>query len=81
MKTTTNFLWGFLVGSLLGAGVAILTAPQAGEDFRNQIRDGYTRIQVEVKKASQQKRSEMEEQLAALREPRRPAEDSPELNA
>ncbi len=72
MRNATNFLTGFLVGSVLAAGVAILLAPQAGEDLRNQIRDGCERIQNEVKKASEQKRIEMEQQLAELREPRRP---------
>ena len=72
MRNATNFLWGFLAGSVLAAGVTIIMAPQAGEDFRNQIKDGYMRIQDEVKKASEQKRVEMEQQLSSLREPRRP---------
>jgi len=52
--------------------VAILLAPQAGEDLRNQIQEGFQRIKDEVNQASEQKRAEMEQQLATLREPRRP---------
>jgi gas vesicle protein len=72
MKNATRFLTGFLIGGVLSAGVAILLAPQAGEDLRNQIQEGFQRIKDEVNQASEQKRAEMEQQLATLREPRRP---------
>jgi len=34
-----SFLSGFLMGGLIGAGVALLMAPQSGEETRKLIRD------------------------------------------
>ena len=34
-----TFLAGFLVGGLVGAGVALLLAPQSGEETRTLIKD------------------------------------------
>ena len=72
MKNVSNFLTGFLVGSVLAAGVAILLAPQAGEDLRNQIQVRCQQIKDEVNQASLQKRADLEQELATLREPRKP---------
>ena len=72
MKNAANFFTGFLVGGVLAAGAAILMAPKSGEDLRVQIQEGIQRVKDEVNQASQQKRAEMEQQLASLREPRKP---------
>lgn len=71
MNSASKFFWGFLFGGVLGAGVAILAAPQSGEDLRTQIREGYQKLVDEMNNASQQKRAEMEAQLSALKKPRR----------
>lgn len=34
-----SFLAGFLIGGLIGAGVALLMAPQSGEETREMIKD------------------------------------------
>jgi gas vesicle protein len=49
MKTFFNLTIGFFVGSLVGAVVALLNAPQSGEETRAQIRDevAETRLRVE----------------------------------
>lgn len=34
-----NWLYAFIGGAIIGAGVAILFAPEKGEDLRNRIKD------------------------------------------
>jgi gas vesicle protein len=67
---TSNFLIGAILGSLIGAGLAIMTAPASGEELREQIQDRAQRLQIEVKNAAATRRAEMEQQLSALRTPR-----------
>lgn len=35
----TNLIAAFLGGAIVGAGAALLFAPEKGEDLRNQIKD------------------------------------------
>ena len=39
MNNNLNWLYAFLGGAILGAGIAILFAPEKGEDLRNRIKD------------------------------------------
>lgn len=39
VKNERSVLLPFLVGSLVGAGIAILAAPKAGKDLRKDIKD------------------------------------------
>ena len=72
MRTFLRFLTGFMVGSLFGTSLALLLAPSSGEELRLNIQEEAQRIKGEVKKASEEKRKEMEGQLASLRKPRKP---------
>ena len=72
MKSTTNFLTGFLLGSVVAAAVGLLLTPASGEDNRSGIKNWAERVREEVIGASEQKRIELEQQLSMLREPRRP---------
>jgi gas vesicle protein len=67
-----RFLEGFLLGGILGAGLVLLLAPSTGEQFRGQIQGEVNRLRVEVEKAASERRAELEQQLAALRAPRKP---------
>jgi gas vesicle protein len=73
MKKAISFLSGAILGAMVGAAVAILLAPTSGDMLQQQIRGRIESIQGEVRQASQERRKELEEQLASLRTPR-PAE-------
>lgn len=66
-----RFLEGFVIGGLVGMAVATLFAPTSGEDLRHRIQDEAERVKFEVNRAAAQRRMEMEQQLAALRSPKK----------
>ncbi len=73
MKRFFSFFSGALMGGLVGAVVAILLAPYAGDELRAQIRSRAISMQDDVRSAAQTKRAELESQLASLRAPKPPA--------
>ncbi len=70
MNKFINFVAGATIGALAGATVAILLAPVSGEELQAQIKAQVEQIQLEVKTAASERRTELEEQLSTLREPR-----------
>ena len=62
-----KFLGGLVLGSLVGASVALLLAPSSGAELRAQIQNEIERVQAEVNQAAADRRIELEQQLAALR--------------
>lgn len=70
MNKFVNFVAGAAIGGLIGATTAILMAPISGEELQAQIKDQVEQIQLEVKTAASDRRAELEDQLASLREPR-----------
>jgi len=73
MNKFFNFIAGATLGALVGASVAILLAPTSGDELQAQIKAQVEQIQLEVKTAASNRRSELENQLSTLREPRPPA--------
>ena len=73
MSKFFNFIAGATLGALVGASVAVLLAPTSGEELQAQIKSQVDQIQLEVKTAASNRRSELENQLSNLREPRPPA--------
>lgn len=71
MRKFLSFLVGAILGGLVGATVSILLAPASGSDLRGQLRDRALKIQEEVKAAAAARRVELEQQLVALRAPRK----------
>ena len=70
MNKLINFVTGAALGGLIGAAVAILMAPVSGEELQAQLKAQVEQIQLEVKAAASERRTELEEQLASLRQPR-----------
>ena len=73
MRGLMSFLVGAMLGGLVGATIALLLAPASGDELRQQMRQQAEHIQLEVKHAAEERRRELEEQLAALRTPAKPA--------
>lgn len=66
-----QFLEGFLIGGVIGAAVALILAPASGNELRGRVRNEAEHVQFEVKRAAEVRRSELEQQLAALRSPKK----------
>jgi len=71
MRKFFSFLMGAVIGGLVGGTTALLLAPVSGINLRSQLRDRALRVQEDVKAAAAARRIELEEQLAALRAPRK----------
>jgi gas vesicle protein len=59
------------LGSLIGGVLGLLLAPASGDEVRQQMQTRMQQIQIEVKTAAASRRAELEQELAALREPRK----------
>lgn len=67
MKGVTSFLSGLILGGLVGAALAILVAPESGDELRGQIRQRVETIQAEVTRAANERRAELEQELSRMR--------------
>ncbi|MEX1071392.1 MAG: YtxH domain-containing protein [Anaerolineales bacterium] len=56
-------------GALIGATIAILIAPESGQDLRSDLRSRISRFGDELKDAANQRRGELERQLQSFRQP------------
>ena len=63
MRKAMAFIFGAVLGGVLGGLTALLLAPYSGEEMRSVIRQRVDNIQIEIKEAAQQKRAELEDQL------------------
>jgi gas vesicle protein len=70
MRKFFSFLIGTVMGALVGATVALLLAPESGEELRGSIRQRFENLQVEIQEAATNRRIELEKQLANLRQPK-----------
>ena len=68
MKKFFSFFVGTVMGALVGATVALLLAPSSGETLRGQIQERFAALQEELTQAAADRRAELEEYLANLRE-------------
>ena len=66
MRKAMAFTFGAIIGGILGAVTALLLAPYSGDELRSAIQKQVDSLQMEIKEAAQQKRSELEDQLEGL---------------
>ena len=69
MKKAMAFIFGAVLGGILGGITALLLAPYSGKELRTVIQKEVENIQIEIKEAAQKKRAELEEQLDELIHP------------
>jgi hypothetical protein len=66
MRRGLLWIYGFLVGGLIGAGLALLWAPCSGPELRERIRSRWQQVVEEGRQAAAQRRAELERELAVL---------------
>lgn len=70
MRRMFGFLIGIFVGGLFGTAIAILLAPESGDEMRAKLRGRASGFVDEIKFAAENRRAELEQHLAELRAPR-----------
>jgi gas vesicle protein len=72
MRKFLVFAAGILVGAIIGAGVSLLLAPASGDDMREGAKDRYKRVMEESIKAAEERRAQLEAELAEMTRPKTP---------
>ena len=70
MRRMFGFLIGITVGGLVGSTIALLMAPESGEELRGQLRDRGQNFFNDVRHAADERKIELRHRLDALRAPR-----------
>ena len=70
MRRMFGFLIGIVVGGLVGSTIALLLAPESGENLRNQLRTRGDNFFGEVRHAADERRIELRQKLDDMRAPR-----------
>ena len=70
MRRTFGFLIGIVVGGLVGSTIALLMAPESGEQMRSELRSRGERFFNEVQHAADERRIELRQRLETMRSPR-----------
>jgi gas vesicle protein len=70
MRRAFSFFIGALIGGVIGAALALLFAPTAGEELRVQINDRAQGLVADIRHAANTKRIELQDRLETLRAPR-----------
>ena len=70
MKKLLGLLLGFVVGAALGAVVIMLLSPVSGDQLVDNLKQGYDETKDGARKVAEQRRAELEAELAHLRRTR-----------
>jgi gas vesicle protein len=65
-----GFLIGIMVGGLVGSTIALLLAPESGEELRHQLRERGQNFFNDVRHAADERRIELRQRLETMRAPR-----------
>ena len=69
MNKAMAFIFGAVMGGVLGGIAALLLTPYSGEELQTAIKKEVDNLQIEIKEAAQMKRAELEGQLDELIHP------------
>lgn len=67
MSKSSSWLFGAVLGGLVGSTLARLYAPYSGKELKAKICDYVKNVRYEVEQAGVKKRAELEAQLEELR--------------
>jgi gas vesicle protein len=70
MRRMVGFVIGIFIGALVGSTVALLLAPESGNELRDQLRARGEGFLAEVREAAEIRRAELTDRLQTLRAPR-----------
>ena len=70
MRKMFGFLIGTFVGALVGSTIALLLAPDSGDELRTQLRERGQNFMGEIQHAADTRRIELKDRLENLRAPR-----------
>lgn len=70
MRRMFGFLIGIFTGALVGGVIALLLAPESGEQLRGQLRDRGQTFLNDVRHSADARRIELRGRLESLRAPR-----------
>jgi gas vesicle protein len=68
MKKVFSFISGMLTGAVVSGALVLLLTPESGEGVRNTLNEKIQRTKSDIEIAAQQKRKELENELARLRQ-------------
>jgi gas vesicle protein len=71
MRRTFGFLIGIAVGGLVGSTIALLMAPESGEQLRMELRARGENFFHEVRHAADERKIELRQRLEYMRSPER----------
>ncbi len=69
MKKFIYLLAGAILGGITGSVLVFLFTPSSGAEMRHRIRENFENLTEEIRSAAEQRRVELNEQLAKLRSP------------
>jgi gas vesicle protein len=70
MRRIFGFLIGVIVGGLVGGTIALLLAPESGDELRAEIRSRGENFFSDVRHAADERKIELRQKLDAMRAPR-----------
>jgi gas vesicle protein len=70
MKRMFGFLIGVFAGAMIGSTIALLLAPESGEELRAQIRLRGQNFSNDIRQAADERKIELRQKLDELRAPR-----------
>jgi gas vesicle protein len=69
MRRIFGFLIGITVGGLVGSTIALLMAPESGEQLRTELRSRGEGFFTEVRHAADERKIELRQRLETMRTP------------
>ena len=70
MRRMFGFMMGILLGGLVGATIALLLAPDSGEELRGQLRSRGEGFFNDVRQAADERKIELRQKLDDMRAPK-----------